>query len=350
MQIGCGVIGAGAIAEIVHLPTYKTMPHTKLIAVCDADEKRAKVMAEKFGAEIWFTDYTKILERGDIDAVSICTPNFLHREHAVAAANAGKHVLLEKPMAPTLKECDEIISACRKARVKLMIGVNSRFEPVNQRVKKLIDEGVIGKIFQIRYHAAYAGPYDFWPAVSEWFFDASKVGGGCLMDAGVHFIDLLRWFLGDISSVCAIGGNIVKSIKGEDNALVLLTFKGGALGELDVSWTYSLRGKKYDLRAEILGTDGGIFIKDPPSPLTIYSERKVPQILMGQVNLDIPTTTAEVMAFQRRKVEHFIESILEDKEPLVTGEDGKAVVEVVLASYESMKNGRKVNLPLVDYQ
>ncbi|MDH5734240.1 MAG: Gfo/Idh/MocA family oxidoreductase [Candidatus Bathyarchaeota archaeon] len=347
MRLGCGVIGAGAIADIVHLPAYKTMPQTKLVAVCDIDEKRAKNMAKKFGAEMWFTDYRKLLERDDIEAVSICTPNFLHRKHAVAAASAGKHILLEKPMAPTLKECDEIISACKKADVKLMIGVNSRFEPVNQRVKKLLDEGVIGKIFQIRYHAAYAGPYEFWPAISEWFFDTSKVGGGCLMDTGVHFIDLLRWFLGDISNVCAIGGNIMGNIKGEDNAMVLLSFKAGALGELDVSWTYSLRAKKYDLRAEILGTDGGIFIKGPPSPITIYTESKIQKMLMGSVSLDIPTTPAEIMAFQKRKIEHFIKSVLEDKEPLVTGEDGKAAVEVVLAAYESMKTGRKVNLPLL---
>ena len=166
------------------------------------------------------------------------------------------------------------------------------------------------------------------------------------MDAGVHFIDLLRWFAGEVSSVCAIGGNIVKNIKGEDNAMALLTFKAGALGELDVSWTYSLRAKKYDLRGEILGTDGGIFIQGAPSPLTVYSESKTFQPLIGAISVDMPATTAEVMAFQRKKVANFIESIIEDKEPLVTGEDGRAVVEVVLAAYESMKTGRKVTLPL----
>ncbi|MDH5267505.1 MAG: Gfo/Idh/MocA family oxidoreductase, partial [Candidatus Bathyarchaeota archaeon] len=116
----------------------------------------------------------------------------------------------------------------------------------------------------------------------------------------------------------------------------------------DVSWTYSLRAKKYDLRAEILGTDGGIFIKGPPSPITIYTESKIQKMLMGSVSLDIPTTPAEIMAFQRRKIEHFIKSVLEDKEPFVTGEDGKAAVEVVLAAYESMKTGRKVSLPLLE--
>lgn len=346
MQIGVGVIGAGAIAEIVHLPAYRDLAEAKLIAVCDTNAERAKTMAHKFGVENWLTDYKELLERDDIKAVSICTPNFLHHDHATAAAAAGKHILLEKPMAPSLKECDKIISACTKAKVKLMIGVNSRFEPVNERVKKLLDEEVLGKVFQIRYHAAYAGPYEFWPAVSDWFFDTSKVGGGCLMDAGVHFIDLLRWFLGDVSSVCAIGGNIVRGIDGEDNALVLLTFKAGALGELDVSWTYSLQAKKYDLRAEILGTEGGIFISPSSSPVTVYSETKIPQSFAGPVNLDFPSSTGEIMSFQRKKIEHFIESILQDRKPIVSGEDGRAVIEIVLASYESMRTGKRVQLPL----
>jgi len=340
-----GVIGCGAIAEYVHLPAYKENPAARLIAVCDINKERAKKVAEAFEAESWYIDYKELLKRDDIDAVSICTPNHLHCEQAVAAAEAGKHILLEKPMALTLRECDEIINACKKSGVKLMIGTNSKFDPIYQRVKTLIDQGLIGRILIVKHHMAHSGPYKIWPAASDWFFDKDKVGGGCLMDLGSHAFDLLRWLVGDVTSVMAIGGAFIKKNKKmEDNALVLLTFKEGMLGEADFSWTYK---GGYEITTEIIGTEGAIFVGTPWSPIMMYSEKIPSEVLKeSKINVRVPMSLSEMMAPTKRKIDHFIECIVKDKEPIVTGEDGRAAVEIILAAYESMKTGKRIYLPL----
>jgi len=335
-----GVIGAGAVADITHLPAYHEMPEAELIAVCDIDEERAKLMAKKYDAEAWYTDYLQLLQRADIDAVSICTPNYLHCDQTVAAAQHGKHVLVEKPMATTLEECDKMIDACKKANVKLMVGANPRFDPQNQQIKDILAENIIGRVLQIRYHAGTSGPYVTWPAVSDWFFDESKVGGGVLIDLGAHFIDLLRWLVGEVSTVCAIAGTLSKNIQGEDNVILLLTFKNGALGELDMSWTYDQR---YYL-AEIHGTEGGIFVGIPFAPITVHTKKEIPRLLKGSIHPQRPKALEEVVAPTRKKVENFLKSIIEDREPLITGRDGKAVMQVILAAYESIRTGRRIFL------
>jgi UDP-N-acetylglucosamine 3-dehydrogenase len=340
MRVGVGVIGAGAVADITHLPGYHKIPEAKIIAVCDLNKKRAETIAKKYNAEAWYTDYTKLLEREDIDAVSICTPNFLHCEQTVAAAKHGKHVLVEKPMATTLEECDKMIQACEKANVKLMVGANPRFEPQNQQIKKLLDKGTIGKILQIKYHAAYGGPIVFWPAVSDWFFNKNKVGGGCIQDFGTHMIDLFRWFTGDVSSVFAIGGTLQKDIETEDNAIILLTFKEGAIGEIDISWSYD----GWNMSSEIIGSKGAIFIREPSSPLQIYTYEPNLDIPEGMIEPRSSLNVAQMMANQKAKIRHFINSIIEDKKPLVDGRDGRAALEVVMAAYESIKTGKKILL------
>lgn len=342
MTLKVGVIGSGAISELVHLPAYRGDPRVDLVGVCDINEGRAKRIAKQFDVKTYFTDYSELLEQEEIDAVSICTPNHLHREQAIAAAGAGKHILLEKPMAMNIKECDEILRVCKKADVKLMIGANVKFDPLNQKVKNIIDEGIIGKIFHITSHLAFGGPYEAWPSVSEWFFDEDKVGGGCLIDLGSHTFDFFRWIAGDVSSVCAIGGSIRGKGKGEDNVMVLLTFKNNALGEFDASWTY----KGVLQSTEILGSEGGIFIGQPPSSVSIYTEKKIPDTLRGTIQLQTPITAAEILAFTKKKIVNFVDAIVEDEDPMVTGEDGRAAVEIVQAGYESMRTGKKIGLPL----
>lgn len=318
------------------------MRGAELKSVCDIDEDRAKEMAEKFDVGSWYTDYRNLLEREDIEAVSVCTPNSLHCEHSVKAANAGKHILLEKPMAPTLEECDQIIEACQEADVKLMIGVNSRFLPSSIRVKKLLEDEVVGEVSQIRYHGGHSGPYNTWPAVSDWFKEGSEIGGGVLIDLGAHYLDLMRWFMGDVSKVSGIGENIEGGFEGEDNAVVLLAFENGGIGELDTSWTYN----DWYETMEIHGSEGAILIRDAPGPVVVYSDKKIPENIKGPVNLQESAALEEKLKPTREKVKHFIESVIEDKEPMLTGEDGRAVIEIILAAYKSMETGKQINLPL----
>jgi len=337
--LNVGVIGCGAIADLIHLPAYREIPEANVIAVCDVNKRRAMETARKYHIKTWYADYEKLLERKDIEAVSICTPNFLHCEQAVRAAGAGKHVLLEKPMAITLKECDSIINACQRAHVKLMVGHNERFNPVYEKIKKIVDSGCIGRIFQIRLHVSYSG-YAEWPSVTEWFFDPSKCGGGCLIDAGVHHLDVIRWLVGDVISVFAIVGSLKRG-RAEDMAMVMLTFKD-AIGEFDVNWNYS----GLEQSTEILGREGGVFFRRPESPISIYREKQASTVLKGSISPELPVEMAETIAYQKKKIKHFVNAILLGEEPLITGRDGRATVEIVLAAYKSAKTGNIVKLPL----
>jgi len=333
-MLGAGVIGCGAIAERVYLPAFKENPQTKLIAVCDINEKRAKEIAERFNAEAYYTDFRDLLKREDIDLVAVLTPNYLHCQQTVAAAEEGKHVIVEKPMATSLEECDQMIRACEKANVKLMVGFNRRFNPIYQEIKKLIDEQAIGNIFQIRVHTMLPWTYEWWRPVSDWFKDEKKLGGGCLIDGGAHDIDMLRWFGGDVESVFAMMGTlVVKDFGGEDNALLLLRFKQNILGEMDISWSC----RSVNFWMEILGDRGNIYLRNTLPQVSIEDEKGI-----YYVPQRIDTTA--MMAYQKKKVHHFIECVLKDKEPVVTGKDGKAALQITLAAYESAKTGRIVHI------
>ncbi|MFP4005855.1 MAG: Gfo/Idh/MocA family protein [Candidatus Hadarchaeia archaeon] len=341
-KLGIGVIGGGKISETVHLPGYRENSKVDLKAICDVDEETAEEMANQFGAESWYTDYEELLARNDIQGVSVCTPNSFHREHSVAAAESGKHVLLEKPMAPTLEECDEIIDACEENGVKLVMGFDRRFFPEYKRVKRLIDEGVVGSISQIRFHGGHSGPYDTWGAKTDWFNKKDEVGGGALLDLGTHYIDLLRWYVGEISSVKAVGGNLAGKSEGEDNALVLLDFEEGPFGQVDASWTYS----EWHEFGEIHGSKATLFLRESKDPLVVYANEEIPEGLKGPVRPTQPVSMTESMRPNRQKIDNFVEIIIKDKEPNLTGEDGKKSVEVVKAAYKSIETGERVDLPL----
>jgi UDP-N-acetylglucosamine 3-dehydrogenase len=337
-----GVIGGGAIAETVHLPAYREIPQVKIVAVCDVNEKRAKRMCRNFGAQAFYSDYRELLKRSDIEAVSICVPNYLHCEQTIAAAKAKKHVLVEKPMATTLEECDKMIEACRENNVKLMVGHNWRFYPPFKRVKEILDRKIVGEISQIRVHTATGGPEKSWPAASKWFFDRKKVGGGCLIDLGIHVIDLLRWLMGDVKNVSsAIASS--KQNTGERDGIILLEFKNEVLGEIDASW--SSKGSYRSL--EISGRKGWILVGPSQSPITIYREggENLHQ-LQGLIHPQLPATLSEAMAYTKEKVRLYVESIIQNETPPITGQDGRAALEIVIAAYESAKSGRRISLPL----
>jgi UDP-N-acetylglucosamine 3-dehydrogenase len=150
-KYGFGVVGCGSIAEIAHFPSIKRTPEAELVACCDINPEVAKQAAEKWGAKVWYTDYREMFaECDELDTVIIATPNNVHRNQAVAAAKAGVHVVVEKPLAVTNKEAWDIVEACRKAKVKLMVGCDRRFWTHNQWAKQLIEDDVIGRVLMAR--------------------------------------------------------------------------------------------------------------------------------------------------------------------------------------------------------
>ena len=191
---------------------------------------------EKFNIAATYADYRELFAHEKPDFVSICSPNFFHAEHAIAALEAGATVLLEKPMSLTLAEGHAVKMASEKAGKQVMIGFSHRMYRGNQKVKDIITQGLIGEPFMIRVRFAHMGPFPGW-AKSDWFYDPKLAGGGALLDMGIHAIDLCQWLIGPIHSVSALMGTLRKDITVDDNAVLALEFGGRAFGYIEVGWT-----------------------------------------------------------------------------------------------------------------
>ena len=194
-MIRVGIIGCGKIAQVRHLPEYAANPNAEIMAYYDKNRARAEEMAAKYGGSVCDT-YFDLLNRDDIDAVSVCVENRSHAEISTAALYAGKHVLCEKPMAVTLAECESMVAAAERNGKYLMIGHNMRFDPVHRRAKQLLDRGVIGDVITFRAVLGNAGPEGWSVDEGTWFFDKNKAALGALSDMGIHKVDLLQYLLG----------------------------------------------------------------------------------------------------------------------------------------------------------
>jgi len=342
-KIGVGIIGSGFVARI-HAEAFKKVPDAEIVAAASPTREHVERFAKDFGIPKAFTDYRELLKLDEVDVVSIGVPNYLHARITVDAAEAGKHVIIEKPLCMNLREADEMISACRKAGVKLMYAEELCFAPKYVRAKELIDEGAIGKLYLVKQAEKHFGPH------SAWFWDVNKSGGGVLMDMGCHAFQFFRWICNNapVKSVyCHLSNYVHKDLtKGDDNSIAIVEFEGGVIGIAEDSW--ARRGGMDDV-AEFYGSEGVIYadlLKG--SSLLVYSERGY-----GYAVEKAPTTKGWSFAmFEEiwnygfpQEMAHFIECIKEDKKPLVTGEDGKIVLEIIFAAYESAKSGKKVALP-----
>jgi predicted dehydrogenase len=242
-MVKIGVIGCGKIAQTRHLPEYATNPHAKLVGYYDKIRERSVQMAELYGGKVYETYYDMINDP-EIDAVSICVENRNHAEITNAALYAGKHVLVEKPMAVTLAECESMVAAAEFNGKHLMVGHNMRFDPVHRRAKELLQAGVIGDIITFRTTIGNAGPEGWSPDRDAWFFDKDKAAMGALSDLGIHKLDLMQYLTGQ--TVIETTAKVMTLNKHDDhghfigvddNALCILRMNGGAVGTLAASWT-----------------------------------------------------------------------------------------------------------------
>lgn len=343
-QIGVGLIGCGFIAFDTHLPSIVDMPEVRLIAVTSRTAEHAKAAAKRFGAKNWYTDYNEMLKNPEVELVDICTPNFLHKENAVAAAEARKHIICIKPLARTLQEADEMLNAVRRAGVKLMYAENDLFAPALVRAKEIVDEGGIGKPFRIRVSEGISRPH------AAWFFDAAKVGGGCLIDMAVHSIAFTRWVANsEVEKVYAeLGIFVHEQLKAEDNSIIVMRFKNGVLGVNEDSWSIMCGS---DSRFEVFGSEGLILIDMiKAQPVLVYSEKGygyVAEKVALTKGWTLPTPGAGHKVYGHLDMmKHFVDCILKDEKPRSDGETGRAILEIVHAGYESARTGKVVELPL----
>jgi len=338
-KIGVAIIGMGD-AGCLHVDSYNSLKEkAKLIAICDKNKECADANASMYEA-IACTDYHDVLNREDVDIIDICLPHHLHAQVAVEAAEAGKHVLVEKPIATTLKDADRMISAAKKSKVKLMVAENHAFLPAHQVAKELVDKGVVGRIFLAK---AYEVVGDV-PVVSG-TWKTSPEAIGTLLDMGVHRFFILRWIVGEIKSVFAFAEKLVCEIEtdNDDTAAILLKFKNNALGEVDLNCCAVSEPTN---RLELYGTKGTIIEDHMWEQPLMYSSIKEGFETDGWVKPHVehaPFPGYYGISF-KNEIEHFLDCVRDDKEPLVTGELGKEALKVALCAYKSVRTGKIQNI------
>jgi predicted dehydrogenase len=342
-----GLIGSQFIGTI-HLESLRTVPGAEVVAVTSATEAHAKAFAERHGIRRWFTDYRKMYEMPDLDMVVLGLPNDLHCDATVAAAEAGKHVVCEKPLCLNLAEADRMIEACRRAKVKLMYAEELGFTPKYVRLKQLVDEGALGEIHLVKQAEKHDGPH------AAWFWDVQRSGGGVTMDMGCHGIEFFRWLLGKsggkarVLSVYADMGTYVHGgrTRGDDSSTLVLKMEGGATAIAEESWT---KPGGMDDRAEVYGSEGVAYADLlRGNAIHTYSRKGYGYAVEKAGDTRGWSFTIYEEAWNYgfpQEMNHFVSCVRDDRQPLCTGEDGRAVLEVIYAAYASAGQGRRIDLP-----
>lgn len=285
-----------------------------------------------------------MLAMDDIDLVVVGTPNVTHCDITVRAARAGKHVIVEKPLCINLAEADRMISACEQASVKLMYAEELCFTPKYVRLKELLDEGVLGRPVLLKQSEKHDGPH------ADHFWDVDRSGGGVTMDMGCHALQFFRWLNPDcpVSSVYAQMSTSVHGAKtrGDDNAIIILEFANGVVAVAEESWT-KLGGM--DDTAEIHGSEGVAYADVlQGNSIQTYSTKGIGYAVEKAGN----TVGWSFVMYEEiwnygfpQEFQHFVDCVQHDRTPMITGRDGRAVLELIFAAYESAGSGRKVLMP-----
>jgi len=349
-KLRVGVIGCGWIAQNVHIPNYIRNPKSEIVALCDINDEVLMNARKEYGIENTFTDYHELFEKGIVDAVSICTNVSTHCEIATCAANHSVHVLCEKPLAYSMEEADKMIEAALHNKVKLTVGFNLRFLPNHRKMKEYLLSGKIGKPIFIKGEVVAAGPYKSEIPKGNILRETEK-RKGALFDLGAHMADLFLWMLGKPKEVYALSSTYKKGVNVDDLASVLMNFESGVVGSMNILWANlsSIQAMENNKKIEIIGERGKIESDFFGPSLYLYSEGSLAskikgksKITPGKFNPKIPNEALEWS--YRQEIESFLNSIVEDKKPQVTGEEAREALKLVLAAYESNETKRVIKL------
>lgn len=346
--VGVAVIGVGMMGEF-HARVLSEISDARLVAIADVDGERARSAAERYGVAAWTTEYETLLERDDVDAVWICTQDHLHRDIAVASAQAGKAVFVEKPLATTLDDADAIIAAVEQAAVPFMVGHIYRFEVHYAKLRQAVASGNMGDTLS------------YYGRQNTTLGDGLYVGGrvSINMYLSVHGFDLMAWILGrEPESVYSlpVHGKVFEECGVADGVWSLVRFEDGAAGCDEVFWTLSDKWADYttpegwgvffntgDCRAEILGTTGSAYLEFPPTVARMidaggwkFAETKIAALLNGHV-----------VGALREEVQHFCSCVRDGLEPVISAREARRAVQMSLAAERSSASGEPVLLSTV---
>ncbi len=334
------LLGCGRISKN-HFEAISKIDGLDLVAVCDNDATRA-AEAGKCWEVPHFTSYEKMLKDSGADVVTIATPSGLHADQGVAAAKAGKHVVMEKPMAISLTGADALVHACDKAGVQLFVVKQNRLNPPIQLLKRAIDRDRFGRIYMANCIVHWARPQDYYdqaPWRGTWEFD-----GGAFMNQASHYVDLIQWLMGPVESVMAKTATLARRIETEDSGVALLKFRSGALGSIEVTMLAYPRNLEGSIT--ILGEKGSVKIGGTAVNKVEYwqfAEYDDDDKLIAGADTNPPNVYGLGHEGYYRNV---LAVLRGEAKPDTDGRAGRKSLELILGIYESAKTGREVPLPL----
>lgn len=343
-RVKVGIIGSRAAAS-VHAESFARVPNCEVVAVASPNLHHVVDFAKQHDIPRALTNFRELLKIDELDLVSIALPTDLHADVAIAAAEAGKHVICETPLATSLADAAAMIAACDESGVQLMYAESLCFAPKYVRARELVNSGALGDVFLVKHQAEHAGPR------SGWYWDVNRSGGGVLMERGCHGVTLARWMLGNakVTHVTANLGTFVHGARtqGEDHAVTVLNFEGGQMAVLESSWA---KGGGVDDRLEICGTHGHTRADLlHGSALMTFSETGY-----AQENAETGRATGwSYTGFDEiwncgfpQMLQYFVDCVQRDERSILSGVDGRIALESVSAAYQSASSGATVRLPL----
>jgi predicted dehydrogenase len=338
-RVGFGVIGLGSISRHHLKGLLEAAEHARIVAVCDSVPAVAEGVAGQIGARA-YTDYRELLRDGEVEAVDLPLPHHLHYEVAQAALKAGKHVLLEKPMAPTEEECAALIALATAKGVSISVAENTPFVAAYVEVERMVRQGVLGQPRLIRT-LIYGTEIERLNDTSNWKGRASGTIGGAIFDAGPHSFYLLKWLFGEIDSVRAFTNKLVSASEVEDNAVVAGRMKAGAIFTTEYTFTAEI---PWGERLEIYGSKGSLIVDQLYDPPVVHFDgakdmkgRPLTSVPFNAANWKVESIAAGAGAFARAV--HLKEA------PPVDPRDGQYAIRVVERAYQSVKaDGRSISL------
>lgn len=351
-ELRVGMISWAHVHAEFRARALKELPGTRIVAISDDNEARGRAAAERFGVATFVEDWRDLVRRDDIDVVMVHSENALHADQVVAAAEAGRHVFCEKPVATTTADAERMVAAVEAAGVDGTAAFVSRFSQEASRAKAVIDAGILGTIIHARSFIGLAGIREIGcpPDMADWMEDARLGGGGAWIDEGSHAIDLLRWLNGDITRVAAMTANRAKpQLHVEDIGTAILTFANGSLGEVGTAWSMAVDIGMRNL-LELYGTDGTLVMRATDQfPRVEVFDAKGKAPLRGWSIPHIEPDAKEPHDYAswpphvhhyKREVASYVSRFLADMRPFgPTLRDGLACLQVIEAGYRSAAEG-----------
>ena len=347
-KIGFGLVGTG-MAGGIHAAEFPFVEGAELVAACSRNEDNLRQFAAKFGVPETYTDYRDLVDSPNVDVVVVLVPTGLHRDVALYAARAGKHVIIEKPLDINLERADEIIRECQEHNVKLGVIFQMRFGSVARHLKQAVESGALGKVFladafdKASRTAAY---YDS----AAWRGTQALEGGGCLMTQSIHIVDLLQYVVGPVQSVVGKVATMRHDIEVEDTAIALVKFQSGAMGVIESTSSVAPALKS---NLQIHGERGTIVANAQYDQILFWNvqDYPAPPLLAKNVDLgDIDDPWAYPQTRHRIQLQDMVDAIHEGREPILTGIDARNSLAINMAIYESSRTGREVFLEEAPYK